>query len=150
MKPYAVSVTIGEKVSGKEFDTESEFKAFLDKAEELKKKAPTLLVTILRNGLPKKKSIPTVKQDPRKEESLCWQPAYRDGVPMVDYNGVQLYNCVPAPTKPKVMYCPYCNAYKSWIKITSEHDLEYKGCETCEMSDQDFYVKTANNLWKVV
>lgn len=152
MKPYAVSVTIGDKVTGKEFDSETEFKSFLLKAEELKKKAPTLLVKILRNGLPKPKPKAPVKstviKDQAKEDSLCWVPIYKDGVPMVDYKGVQLYKCVPAPAKPKVFYCPYCNAYKQWAKVDYGHDLFVKGCADCEMSESDFYIKTANNLWK--
>ena len=156
MKPYAVSVRIGEKVSGKEFDTAAELVEFLQKAEELKKKAPTLSVKIVRNGtIPKPKldsTAPTytVIPDYNKEESLCWVKVYRDGVPMVDYKNRQLYKCVPVPRKPNAMYCPYCNAYKQWIHLRLDYGLEIYGCETCGISDQDFNVKTANNLWRTM
>ena len=151
MKPYAVSVTIGGKVSGKEFDNARELNDFLAKAEELKKKAPTLIVTVTRNGLPQKKAAPKLhaaKLDPRKEESLCWERTYREGAPLADYKGDQIYKCVPVARKPNVYYCPYCHSYKKWGSIQTDYDLVYKGCETCEISDQDFNVKTANSLWK--
>lgn len=153
MKPYAVAVQIGEKVTGKEFDSETEFKSFLLKAEELKKKAPTLLVKVIRNGLSKPKpnpvkAVPTVIKDQRKEDSICWTPIYKDGVPLVDPKGVQLYKCHPVPPKPKVFYCPYCCTYKQWAKVDYGYGLVVKGCSDCGMSDQDYYIKIANNLWK--
>lgn len=154
MKPYAVSVTIGDKVTGKEFDNVTEFKAFLEKAVELKKKAPNLKVTIIRTPEQQKKKAQSKKQkvevikDQSKEDSLCWKPIYKDGKPVVDYSNRQLYRCIPVPQKPKVFYCPYCNAYKQWAKVDYGYGLIVRGCPDCEVSDQDFYIKTANNLWK--
>lgn len=151
MKPYAVSVKLGEKVSSKEFDTAEELKAFLAKAEELKKKAPHLLVKVTRNGLKKKAPEKTVGiiKDPRKEDSLCWVPIYKDGKPYTNYKGEQVYKCVPVTAKPKVFYCPYCNCYKNWEKIDFGYGLMVKGCGTCGVSEDDFYIKTANNLWRM-
>lgn len=151
MKPFAVSVTIGQKVTGKEFNTESEFKAFLQKAEELKQKAPTLLVKILRNGFPKVKKPAPVKTilDEAKEECMAWKRVMRDGVAMVDVDGKQLYKSVMVQTKPKVNYCPYCHGYKEFKNVDTGYDGSAKGCPDCGMTVNDFHMKTVNNLWKV-
>lgn len=152
MKPYAVAVTIGSKVTGKEFDNESEFKAFLQKAEELKKKAPNLLVRIIRNGLPKpiikSKALFAVVTDPEKEDCIAWKPLYKDGAPMVDDKSRQLYQSVPVRIKsPKVLYCPYCHSYKDWVKVDLGYGNTARGCE-CGMTENDFHIKTVNSLWK--
>jgi hypothetical protein len=153
-KPYAVGVVIGEKKTVKEFDTENEFKMFLLKAEELKKKAPTLLVKILRKPKPaptpvKKRVEKEIINDPR-EDSLCWKPVIKDGIRMRDSWGRLLYQCIQAPFKSqKVLYCPYCNAYKEWGTVDLRNGLKEKGCTDCGMTKNDFFIKTANGLWKV-
>ena len=140
MKPYAVKVTIQEKISTKEFDTKEELEAFLLKAEEVKKKAPSLLVEIIRQ--------PEIIDDPR-EESLAWVAIMENGVRKKDSYGKFLYRSVPVPQKPKVMYCPYCMAYKDFKQISLGYGQLVKGCPDCGMTVLDFHVKTVNNLWKV-
>ena len=153
MKPFAVAVMIGDKKQGKEFDTEDEMKQFLEKAEALKKQAPQLQVHVIRNGEVPKKPLtdlvlpPTVKLNMNREESLCWRRILRNGKPVTDNQNQQLYQCVPVPKKAKVFYCPYCNAYKNWSKVDYGYGLIVNGCADCETSDEDFYVKTANDLW---
>lgn len=150
-KPYAVGVVIGEKKSIKEFDSENEFKQFLLKAEELKKKAPSLLVKIIRKPAPiqPKKRAEEIINDPR-EESLCWKPIVKDGQRMRDSWGKLIYQIVPAPFKnQKVLYCPYCNAYKEWGMVDLDNGLKEKGCIDCGMTKNDFYIKSANGLWKM-
>jgi hypothetical protein len=153
VKPYAVSITIGDKVTGKEFDTESEFRAFLLKVTELKKKAPQLVVKILRNGIkPKpvvKSQLPSVSLDEGKEECMAWKRVIKDGVPMVDPDGKQVYKAVPVPSKPKVFYCPYCHGYKYWGMVDLDYDLKVKGCVDCGMTINDFNIKTVNGLWNM-
>lgn len=153
MKPYAVGVVIGDKKSIKEFDTEIEFKTFLQKAEELKNRAPTLLVKIIRKPQPAptpvKKRAEEVINDPR-EDSLCWKPVIKDGRRTKDSWGRLLYQCIQAPFKSqKVLYCPYCNAYKEWGMVDLGYGLKEKGCTDCGMTKNDFYIKTANGLWKM-
>jgi hypothetical protein len=146
MKPYAVAVIMGEKKSAKEFDTEFEMNSFLKKAEELKAKAPSLLVKIIRKPQPKQKK--EVIDDPR-EDSLCWISIHQSGKRVRDGFGKLMYKCVPAPFKGKnLFYCPYCLGYKEWKTVDLGYGNKEKGCETCGITKNDFNVKSANNLWK--
>lgn len=46
------------------------------------------------------------------------------------------------------MWCPYCVAprrYKPWDK-----NPEYLKCTVCGISDHDYHVRTANNLWRTL
>ena len=47
--------------------------------------------------------------------------------------------------KPVNLYCPYCEDNTVFKKVTS---LDVRRCEKCEISDRDFHVKTANDLWE--
>ena len=150
MKPYAVAVTIGEKVSGKEFDTREEMFAFLQKAEGLKKKAPSLSVRIIRNGIQKAVERVTAILDDKKEDSPAWQAIITDGVRYLNDKGEQVYRSVVVPAKRGVLYCPYCCSYKAFKNLTDEYGSTITGCETCEISNDDFHVRTVNNLWKSI
>jgi Pyruvate/2-oxoacid:ferredoxin oxidoreductase delta subunit len=46
------------------------------------------------------------------------------------------------------LWCVYCNDYK-YFKIRDEinKNSNYKRCEGCGMSDNDFHIKNANGLW---
>jgi hypothetical protein len=147
LKPYAVAVTVGQKVSGKEFETEKEMNEFIAKAEELKKKAPSLLVRIIRRPKPKPK-LKGIILNEDKEQCRAWERVMQNGVHFV-MDGKQIYQCVPVQGKPKVIYCPYCHGYKEIEQVDLGHGLKEKGCKSCGVTENDFNMKTANNLWRV-
>lgn len=66
-----------------------------------------------------------------------------DGNPVMDYRGRPTYNCVSVARKPKHLFCTECHDYKVFQKEDG-----IKRCSDCGMSDQDFYVRTANQLWE--
>lgn len=136
LKPYAVKVVIGSTERVAEFNTDEELSDFLNKAEELKKtKAPNLKVTIIR------------EPDPR-ENSLCWEPIFVDGKPLLDIDGKQMYRCIPVKRRGKnILYCPYCLQYVEKKAVDLGYGLKVDGCEKCGMTVNDFYMKTANGLW---
>lgn len=137
MKPYAVEVILSGKRSEKDFLTKQEMAAYLKKAEALKTQAPSLLVNIIREPNRIKPRV-----DEEKENCLAWVRLESIGA-----NGLHNYQCVAVPKKPGMMYCPHCHGYKKMAKLDYDNGLIVDGCPGCEMSSQDFYIKTANNLW---
>lgn len=47
----------------------------------------------------------------------------------------------------KQLYCPYCGEYRIFKRILKNGYLTYPRCTGCNISTEDFYVKTYNKLW---
>lgn len=45
------------------------------------------------------------------------------------------------------LYCPYCRDYRKFKPIKKKGYVTYPRCVECGISNEDFYVKTYNNLW---
>jgi hypothetical protein len=45
-------------------------------------------------------------------------------------------------------WCSYCNSYKKFTNKRGS-ELTYPRCETCNISLEDFYIKTHNKLWQI-
>lgn len=48
----------------------------------------------------------------------------------------------PGDSKGDGYFCPYCGNWEFWIRKD-----DTKHCPICGISDHDYYVKKANNLW---
>lgn len=46
------------------------------------------------------------------------------------------------------MYCPYCGQWQKFEPIKRESYTTYPRCEGCGISDEDWYVKKINGIWK--
>lgn len=48
---------------------------------------------------------------------------------------------------PKKLWCYLCNDFRSFGKSKKSRDFDYMRCESCNISIEDFYIKSMNNLW---
>jgi hypothetical protein len=132
MEPFAVRVTVGTKVQTKDFMNRSDFDAFIQKAEELKAKAPSLKIEILKQ----------VTHSP-KEDSLAFEIIKdENNYPMFDPWGRYLFRAVRVPNKPGVLYCTNCHTYQKFENVDWASD---KACK-CGMTTRDFDMKIANGV----
>jgi hypothetical protein len=61
------------------------------------------------------------------------------------------YKIYPRPNekRPRGTYwCPYDNGWKKFSKSKKNKLLDYPRCEKCNISLEDFWVKTHNELWE--
>lgn len=132
MKLFSVKVTVNTKVQTKDFNNRSDFDAFIQKAEELKAKAPSLKIEVL-------KQVPYSK----KEDSLAYEIIKDDNnLPKFDAWGRYLFRPVRVPNKPGVLYCIHCHTYQ---KFEAVEWASHKACK-CGMTVRDFDMKIANGV----
>lgn len=49
---------------------------------------------------------------------------------------------------PKMLWCYLCNDFRKFGKSKkSKDDFDYMRCEICNISTEDFYIKSMNDLW---
>jgi Pyruvate/2-oxoacid:ferredoxin oxidoreductase delta subunit len=61
------------------------------------------------------------------------------------------YTITPRPQVDKAprgkLWCPYCADWKKFGKSKKTPESSYNRCETCNISTEDFHVRTVNMLW---
>jgi uncharacterized Zn finger protein len=53
------------------------------------------------------------------------------------------------PIPKGTMYCPYCGKWQKFEPIKRNDYYTYPRCEECGISDEDWYVKLVNGIWRI-
>lgn len=129
VKPWGVVVTTGGKTVLKQFETEPEA---MDFGKQLGKFANVQFEIV------EKKS----KGIDGRADSIAFVEMKAGNVP-----GGVYYQCVPVRPMKGYLFCTECHDYKKFKDATDGFGLTLHCCPDCGTAKDDFYVKTANNLW---
>lgn len=132
---YKVIVTAGDKDAIRPFETDQEAYVFANQALQLKAANPNLTVKVRVDYGDGHLYAPN-----QKEQVL------RKGEPVLSFpTGKPLRKGVLMPKRVGLIFCTHCGFYTKLVNLEAA-----RGCQECEMSTNDFDMKTANGLWEKV
>lgn len=128
-KPWGVVVTTGGKTVLKQFDEEVQAQEFGKQLSKFDNVEFEIVEKLTKGVHGREHSDAYVKVESKN---------YPEGY---------YYKCVPVRQKPGHTFCTECHDYKKFRNATDKLGLTMKGCPDCGISENDFDIKTANNLW---
>ena len=132
---FLVYVTAGDKETVREFNTLDEAWDFVPQALKLKEKAPGLKVRV-RKRFSKSEIV----------EPHFGEPLYdKDGMIMNPFTNLPMRKVIYFGPRKGKWYCPVDGFYTTFKQ---DNFLGLKVCEHCGISENDWYVRTINGLWK--
>lgn len=128
-KPWGVVVKTEGKIVLKQFDTEDEAVAFglqLSKFDTVE--------------------FEIIERSNKGEDGRANSPAFvRVEAPNLKEG--YYYKCIPVRPLKGHLFCTECHDYKKFRKTVDKYGLEMLCCPDCGIGVNDFYIRTANNLW---
>lgn len=129
-KPWGVLVRTGLKTVLKEFDTEIEAMDFGRKLESFEKVQEFEIVERKTRGI---YGRATSDAFVKVEAKNCPEGFY--------------YKCIPVRPLKGYLFCTECHDYRKFKTTTDVYGMSMKCCPECGIGVNDYYIKTANNLW---